>query len=130
MGAATVLASASASHLPPGTSKWNKIEHRLFSHISMNWRGKPLIDHETIVSLIGATTTTEGLRVRAELDRACYPKGITTFIPSGTIPSVHRRERSDYWSMSHNLACSERLLHVERCELIAPATALRALALG
>jgi len=89
-GAATVLASASASHLPPGTSKWNKIEHRLFSHISMNWRGTPLIDPET----------TEGLRVRAELDRACYPKGITTFIPSGTIPSVHRRERSDYWSMS------------------------------
>jgi len=64
------------SHLPPGTSKWNKIEHRLFSHISMNWRGKPLIDHETIVSLIGATTTTEGLRVRAELDRASYAKGI------------------------------------------------------
>jgi len=75
-GAATVLASASASHLPPGTSKWNKIEHRLFSHIRMNWRGKPLIDHETIVSLIGATTTTAGVRVRAELDRACYPKGI------------------------------------------------------
>src|SRR5690606_30114794 len=50
-------------------------EHRLFSHISMNWRGKPLIDHETIVSLIGATTTTQGLRVRAELDRASYPKG-------------------------------------------------------
>ena len=105
---AMVLASASVSHLPPRTSKWSKIEHRLFSHISMNWRGTPLIDHETIVSLIGATTTTEGLRVRAELDRACYPKGIkmtspstaTTFIPSGTIPSVHKRERSDYWSMS------------------------------
>ena len=74
--AAELGLTISVSHLPPGTSKWNKIEHRLFSHISMNWRGKPLIDHETIVSLIGATTTTEGLRVRAELDRACYPKGI------------------------------------------------------
>jgi len=74
--AAELGLTISVSHLPPGTSRWNKIEHRLFSHISMNWRGKPLIDHETIVSLIGATTTTEGLRVRAELDRACYPKGI------------------------------------------------------
>jgi hypothetical protein len=50
-------------HFPPGTSKWNKIEHRMFSHISMNWRGKPLIDHQTIVSLIGATTTSKGLKM-------------------------------------------------------------------
>ena len=52
-------------HLPPGTSKWNKIEHRLFSYISMNWRGRPLTSHEVIVELIGATTTTKGLRVQA-----------------------------------------------------------------
>jgi transposase len=63
------------SHFPPGTSKWNKIEHRLFSFISQNWRGKPLISHEVIVNLIAATTTTTGLKVRAELDTASYPVG-------------------------------------------------------
>jgi hypothetical protein len=62
-------------HLPPGTSKWNKIEHRLFSFITQNWRGKPLISHEVIVSLIAATTTRTGLRVAAELDTATYPRG-------------------------------------------------------
>ena len=61
------------SHLPPGTSKWNKIEHRLFSHISMNWRGQPLVSHEVVVDLIGATTTRQGLQVEAELDRGTYP---------------------------------------------------------
>lgn len=64
------------SHFPPGTSKWNKIEHRLFSYISMNWRGKPLVSHETIVNLIAATTTRKGLKVKAELDSGLYPKGI------------------------------------------------------
>jgi len=63
-------------HFPPGTSKWNKIEHRLFSHIAMNWRGKPLVDLVTIVSLIGDTTTDEGLRVRSEVDPGRYPKGV------------------------------------------------------
>ena len=63
-------------HLPPGTSKWNKIEHRLFSHISMNWRGRPLTSHEVIVETIAATTTSTGLTVRAELDRATYPTGV------------------------------------------------------
>jgi hypothetical protein len=62
-------------HLPPGTSKWNKIEHRLFSHISMNWRGRPLESHETVVQLIAATTTHSGLAVQAELDDRTYPKG-------------------------------------------------------
>ncbi len=61
------------SHLPPGTSKWNKIEHRLFSHISMNWRGRPLVSHEVVVDLIGATTTRQRLQVEAELDRGTYP---------------------------------------------------------
>ncbi len=60
-------------HFPPGTSKWNKIEHRLFSHISMNWRGRPLISHEVIVKLIGRTSTRNGLRVKAKLDRRKYP---------------------------------------------------------
>jgi hypothetical protein len=66
----------SVCHFPPGTSKWNKIEHRMFSHISMNWRGKPLISHEVIVNLIGNTTTQSGLTISAELDTNIYPKGI------------------------------------------------------
>jgi len=65
--------SVTVCHLPPGTSKWNKIEHRLFAHISMNWRGRPLVSHEVIVELIGATTTQAGLRVQAELDLGQYP---------------------------------------------------------
>jgi transposase len=63
-------------HLPPGTSKWNKIEHRLFSAISQNWRGKPLISHEVVVNLIAATTTRTGLKVRSELDTGTYPSGV------------------------------------------------------
>jgi transposase len=62
-------------HLPPGTSKWNKIEHRLFSYITQNWRGKPLVSYEAIVSLIAATTTRNGLTVRCELDDRTYPTG-------------------------------------------------------
>jgi hypothetical protein len=60
-------------HFPPGTSKWNKIEHRLFSHITMNWRGRPLVSHEVVVNLIGSTTTRTGLQVTAELDTGKYP---------------------------------------------------------
>ena len=63
-------------HFPPGTSKWNKIEHRLFSFITQNWRGKPLVSHEVIVKLIAATTTKTGLKVRSEIDTNSYPAGI------------------------------------------------------
>ena len=63
-------------HFPPGTSKWNKIEHRMFSYISMNWRGKPLISHEVIVNLIASTTTQTGLKIEAEIDTNLYPKGL------------------------------------------------------
>jgi hypothetical protein len=63
-------------HLPPGTSKWNKIEHRLFSFITQNWRGKPLVSYQTIVQLIAATTTRTGLNVKSEIDNATYPAGI------------------------------------------------------
>jgi hypothetical protein len=63
-------------HLPPGTSKWNKIEHRLFSFITMNWRAKPLVSYQVIIDLIGATTTQTGLKVVCELDDNLYPKGI------------------------------------------------------
>jgi transposase len=66
----------SVCHFPPGTSKWNRIEHRLFSFITKNWRGKPLVSHEVIVNLIAATTTKTGLRVQSQLDTGKYPKGI------------------------------------------------------
>lgn len=65
-----------ACHLPPGTSKWNKIEHRLFSHITMNWRGRPLVSHDVIVNLIGSTKTASGLRVKARLDTRKYPTSL------------------------------------------------------
>ena len=64
------------SHFPPGTSKWNKIEHRLFCHITANWRGTPLTTYETIVDRIGNTRTAAGLRVQAELDAGEYPTGV------------------------------------------------------
>ena len=66
----------SVSHFPPGTSKWNKIEHKLFSFITQNWRGKPLISHEVIVNLIAATTTQKGLHVECGMDKKTYRKGI------------------------------------------------------
>ena len=66
----------SVCHFPPGTSKWNKIEHRLFSCISQNWRGKPLTSHEVIINLIAATTSKTGLEVKSALDRKAYPDGI------------------------------------------------------
>ena len=66
----------SVCHFPPGTSKWNKIEHRLFSFITKNWRGKPLVSHEVIVNLIAATTTRTGLRVQSQLDTGKHPQGI------------------------------------------------------
>jgi Rhodopirellula transposase DDE domain len=64
-------------HFPPGTSKWNKIEHRLFSQITRNWRGRPLTSHQVIIELIAATTTATGLTVCAELDTSSYPTGLT-----------------------------------------------------
>jgi transposase len=88
------------SHFPPGTSKWNKIEHRLFSHISMNWRGKPLITHEVIVNLIAATTTRKGLKVRAELDTNPYPKGIKVTDEEFNTILISRDEFHGEWNYS------------------------------
>ena len=79
--------SITICHFPPGTSKWNKIEHRLFSHIAMNWRGKPLVSLATIVNLIGSTRTGAGLRVRSEIDRKPYPKGIV--VTDDQMATVH-----------------------------------------
>ena len=68
--------AVTVAHLPPGTSKWNRIEHRLFAYISQNWRGKPLVSHQVIIQLIGATTTDTGLTVTCDIDAGCYPRGI------------------------------------------------------
>lgn len=80
-------------HFPPGTSKWNKIEHRLFSFISQNWRGKPLLSHEVIVNLIGGTTTSTGLTVQCQLDENTYPKGVR--VPDQELAAV-RIERNPF----------------------------------
>jgi hypothetical protein len=88
LAAATGL-TITVCHLPPGTSKWNKIEHRLFCHISMNWRGRPLTSHEVIVETIAATTTRTGLTVQAELDTAAYPIGVK--IPDTTMKSLETK---------------------------------------
>ena len=64
------------SHFPPGTSKWNKIEHRMFCHITQNWRGRPLVSHDVVINLIANTTTKTGLKLQAELDEGTYPTGI------------------------------------------------------
>ncbi len=74
------------SHFPPGTSKWNKIEHRLFAQITQNWRGRPLTSHEAVVQLIANTTTVQGLRVKARLDKRPYTPGIK--IPKAMLKSV------------------------------------------
>jgi hypothetical protein len=63
-------------HFPPGTSKWNKVEHRLFSHITLNWRGRPLTSHEVVVKTVASTRTRTGLRVAAQLDTGTYPLGV------------------------------------------------------
>jgi hypothetical protein len=68
--------SITVTHLPPATSKWNKIEHRLFSYISINWRARPLISLETIIELLSSTTTKQGLTVRAVVDKNIYPTGV------------------------------------------------------
>jgi hypothetical protein len=85
-------------HLPPGTSKWNKIEHRLFAFITKNWRGKPLVSHRTIVQLIGATTTQKGLAVRAELDTNTYPAGIKISDAEMAALAIYRHNFHGEWN--------------------------------
>lgn len=86
------------SHFPPGTSKWNKVEHRLFAFITINWRGKPLRSYRTIVELIGATTTDAGLKVRAELDENKYPKGIKVSDPQMAAVNLARHSFHGDWN--------------------------------
>ena len=85
-------------HLPPGTSKWNKIEHRLFSFISRNWRGRPLIDYVTIVQLIAATASTAGLTVKCELDQNLYPAGIKISDAEMAALNILRNEFHGEWN--------------------------------
>ncbi|MBF0470196.1 MAG: ISAzo13 family transposase [Gammaproteobacteria bacterium] len=93
-------------HFPPGTSKWNKIEHRMFSFISMNWRGKPLISHEVIVNLIGSTCTKSGLMVKAELDTSVYPKGIRVSDKELSELNLTRADFHGEWNYSLAPNCS------------------------
>ena len=88
------------SHLPPGTSKWNQIEHRLFSYITMNWRGKPLVWLETIINLIGATTTTAGLEVYARLDDRTYPAKVKVSDAELAAVNLHRETFHPEWNYS------------------------------
>jgi len=85
-------------HFPPGTSKWNKIEHRMFCHITRNWRGKPLISHEAIIKLIGATTTQKGLRIRAQLDDSTYPLGVKVSDEELAGLSIQRADFHGEWN--------------------------------
>jgi hypothetical protein len=85
-------------HFPPGTSKWNKIEHRLFSHIAMNWRGTPLVSLAAIVSLIASTRSRSGLRVRSEIDRRRYPDGVTVTAAQMATVRITRHEFHGDWN--------------------------------
>lgn len=98
----------SVCHLPPGTSKWNRIEHRLFSYISQNWRGKPLVSHEVIVNLIASTTTTAGLRVRCELDTSTYPSGIK--VTDEEMDAVHLTRDEFHGEWNYTISPSNHLI--------------------
>jgi hypothetical protein len=88
------------THLPPGTSKWNRIEHRLFAFITMNWRGKPLVSHQVIVQLIGSTTTETGLKVCCEIDGNLYPKGLKVTDQEIHAINISRNEFHGEWNYS------------------------------
>ena len=95
-------------HFPPGTSKWNKIEHRLFSAISLNWRGKPLVSHEVVVNLIGATTTRKGLSVRSELDTNLYPTG--RVVSDDELETLYLRRDAFHGEWNYSLLPRQRLI--------------------
>ena len=85
-------------HFPPGTSKWNKIEHRMFCHITQNWRGKPLISHEIIISLIAGTATRTGLKIRAQLDKGSYPTGVAVSDDDFAVVNIKRANFHGDWN--------------------------------
>ena len=90
--------SIEVHHLPPGTSKWNKIEHRLFSFITQNWRARPLVSYRVIVDLIAATTTQNGLKVLCELDDRSYPKGIVVSDEEMASLNIKRADLHGEWN--------------------------------
>lgn len=94
------------SHFPPGTSKWNKIEHRMFSQITLNWRGRPLTSHETIVNLIANTKTEKGLRIEATLDTSLYPIGIK--IPQDEFDAMNIQTDDFHPEWNYSILPSER----------------------
>ncbi len=94
-------------HFPPGTSKWNKVEHRLFSAITQNWRGKPLVNHEVVVNLIAATTTRTGLRVRSQLDTGDYPAGLR--VSDTDMATLYLRRDDFHGEWNYSLLPRERL---------------------
>ena len=96
--AATIGLVVTVCHMPPGTSKWNKIEHRLFSFISMNWRGRPLTTYRTVVELIAATTTRTGLKVQAALDTGYYPTGVKVSDAELAAVPLQRHEWHGEWN--------------------------------
>jgi len=102
--------SITVCHLPPGTSKWNKIEHRLFSFITTNWRGRPLVSHQVIVQLIGATTTKTGLEVRCELDPRAYPAGVKVSDDELLALNIVRHSFHGEW----NYTIKPKRAHLER----------------
>ena len=97
----------SVCHLPPGTSKWNRIEHRLFSHISRNWRGQPLISHEVIVNLIAGTRTATGLRVACALDTSVYPSGVK--VSDEEMATVHLERAAFHGEWNYTIVPTARL---------------------
>lgn len=88
-------------HFPPGTSKWNKIEHRMFCHITQNWRGRPLVSHDVIIALIANTTTQAGLKIRAELDTSLYPTG--TKITDEELASINLKRHKFHGEWNYTL---------------------------
>jgi len=85
-------------HFPPGTSKWNKIEHRMFCHITNNWRGRPLVSREVVVNLIGDTTTAKGLRIRSKLDENTYEAGLKVSDEELAKLAIERDESHGEWN--------------------------------
>ncbi len=94
-------------HFPPGTSKWNKIEHRMFSFITMNWRGRPLVSYRTVVQLIAGTTTKKGLKVKADRDQGRYPKGVKVSDKELAAVPLTRHEFHGDWNYTVHPSATE-----------------------
>lgn len=95
-------------HFPPGASKWNKIEHRMFCHITQNWRGRPLLNHDVIVNLIAATATQQGLLIKAELDTGCYPTGLKVSDAELAAINLKRADFHGEWNYHILPACQKK----------------------